>query len=144
MDTGMLLPPGNCFVSVYGASLSNTLFNVGQIIAGDYTIILSSFEPQRYLGPFSLQIDGSRRFEIKLILQEGAGMYNKVIKGAWWVLSELSEEYCSNKLQQERRFSRRQSHSQEISGKSVFRPKYCFNFSTQVRSENRLSIYSFF
>ncbi|KAJ6497495.1 hypothetical protein C8R45DRAFT_1093864 [Mycena sanguinolenta] len=50
--------------------------------AGDYTIILSAFEPNQ-LGAFSLEVESSLRFELKAIPQEGAGMYAKIVRGAW-------------------------------------------------------------
>lgn len=51
--------------------------------AGDYTVILSAFEPQIHLGPFTLSVDSSRRFDLTAIPQEGAGMYARVSKGEW-------------------------------------------------------------
>lgn len=45
-------------------------------------MILSAFEP-RYMGPFSLKIECSHSFDIKPIPQEDAGMYTKIIRGAW-------------------------------------------------------------
>jgi len=53
------------------------------LLAGDYTIIVSSFEPQRHFGPFSLRVESSRRFDIRPIPPEGAGMYSKIVKGSW-------------------------------------------------------------
>ncbi|KAF7289323.1 Calpain catalytic domain-containing protein [Mycena indigotica] len=49
---------------------------------GDYTVILSAFEPNQ-MGPFSLEVESSLAFELKTIPQEGAGMYFKSIRGAW-------------------------------------------------------------
>ncbi|KAJ7198567.1 hypothetical protein GGX14DRAFT_666051 [Mycena pura] len=49
---------------------------------GDYTVILSAFEPNQ-LGPFSLEVESSLAFDLKAIPQEGAGMYTKTICGAW-------------------------------------------------------------
>ncbi|KAJ7099454.1 hypothetical protein B0H15DRAFT_771653, partial [Mycena belliarum] len=51
---------------------------------GDYTIILSTFEPNQ-MGPFSLEVESSLSFDLKAIPQEGAGMYAKTIRGAWYV-----------------------------------------------------------
>ncbi|KAF7350967.1 Calpain catalytic domain-containing protein [Mycena sanguinolenta] len=50
--------------------------------AGDYTIILSAFEPNQ-LGAFSLEVESSLAFDLKAIPQEGAGMYAKTVRGAW-------------------------------------------------------------
>ncbi|KAJ7287023.1 hypothetical protein C8J57DRAFT_1282596 [Mycena rebaudengoi] len=49
---------------------------------GDYTIILSAFEPSQ-MGSFSLEVESSTSFDLKPIPQEGAGMYTKTIRGAW-------------------------------------------------------------
>lgn len=51
--------------------------------AGDYTMILSAFEPQIHLGQFTLKIESSRQFDLASIPQEGAGMYVRVSKGEW-------------------------------------------------------------
>lgn len=51
--------------------------------AGDYTVILSAFEPQIHLGQFTLKIESSRQFDLAFIPQEGAGMYARVSKGEW-------------------------------------------------------------
>ncbi|KAJ7188874.1 hypothetical protein C8R46DRAFT_1056044 [Mycena filopes] len=50
--------------------------------AGDYTIILSAFEPNQ-LGAFSFEVESSLAFDLKVIPQEGAGMYTKTKQGAW-------------------------------------------------------------
>ncbi|KAF8554920.1 cysteine proteinase [Imleria badia] len=50
---------------------------------GDYTVILSAFEPQIHLGTFTLSVESSRRFDLAPIPQEGAGMYARVSKGEW-------------------------------------------------------------
>lgn len=55
------------------------------ITAGSYTIIISTFEAQKNLGPFSLRAEGSRRISLEAIPQEGAGMYSKMVKGSWSV-----------------------------------------------------------
>ncbi|KAG1739095.1 uncharacterized protein EDB91DRAFT_1237555 [Suillus paluster] len=52
------------------------------LAAGDYTIILSAFEPDQ-TGKFTLKVESPSRFEIKPILQEGAGMYAKTVRGEW-------------------------------------------------------------
>ncbi|KAF9243195.1 hypothetical protein BU15DRAFT_72388 [Melanogaster broomeanus] len=51
--------------------------------AGDYTVILSAFEPQTHLGAFTLKVESSRRVDVTPIPQEGAGMYSRVSKGDW-------------------------------------------------------------
>lgn len=53
--------------------------------AGSYTVIVSTFEAQKHLGPFSLRVESSRRVSLEGIPQEGAGMYSKVVKGSWFV-----------------------------------------------------------
>ncbi|KAL4079236.1 hypothetical protein J3A83DRAFT_4456252, partial [Scleroderma citrinum] len=51
--------------------------------SGDYTMILSAFEPQIHLGAFTVKVESSRKFELTPIPQEGAGMYMRVTKGEW-------------------------------------------------------------
>ena len=46
---------------------------------------MSAFEPQQ-LGPFKLRIESQMRFDLTPIPQEGAGMFNRVVRGAWCVL----------------------------------------------------------
>ncbi|KAG9312146.1 hypothetical protein JVU11DRAFT_7434 [Chiua virens] len=50
---------------------------------GDYTVILSAFEPQTHLGPFTFKIESSLRFDLGAIPPEGAGLYTRVSKGEW-------------------------------------------------------------
>ncbi|KAJ6491676.1 hypothetical protein C8R47DRAFT_976286 [Mycena vitilis] len=57
-------------------------YGTNRLIAGDYTIILSAFEPNQ-LGAFSLEVESSLAFDLKAIPQEGAGMYSKTVRGAW-------------------------------------------------------------
>ena len=52
---------------------------------GDSTIVVSAFDPQ-YLGPFTLKVECTFPFDLVPIPQEGAGMYNKAIRGWWYVL----------------------------------------------------------
>ncbi|OAX42822.1 cysteine proteinase [Rhizopogon vinicolor AM-OR11-026] len=52
------------------------------LAAGDYTIVLSAFEPDQ-TGKFTLKVESTTRFELKSIPQEGAGMYVKTIRGEW-------------------------------------------------------------
>ncbi|KAG1878778.1 hypothetical protein F4604DRAFT_1754108 [Suillus subluteus] len=49
---------------------------------GDYTVILSAYEPDQ-TGKFTLKVESPSRFEIKTIPQEGAGMYVKTVRGEW-------------------------------------------------------------
>ncbi|KAI6131262.1 hypothetical protein EDD17DRAFT_1466405, partial [Pisolithus thermaeus] len=51
--------------------------------SGDYTIILSAFEPQVHLGAFTLKVESSRKFVLEPIPQEGDGMYARVTRGEW-------------------------------------------------------------
>ncbi len=50
--------------------------------AGDYTLVVSAFEP-RHIGKFALRLECSDRFDITPIQQEGAGMFSKVVRGEW-------------------------------------------------------------
>ncbi|KAI0090683.1 hypothetical protein BDY19DRAFT_992108 [Irpex rosettiformis] len=52
------------------------------ISPGEYTIVVSAFEPKQ-TGPFSLKIDCSTRIEVTTIPQEGSGMFSKVVRGTW-------------------------------------------------------------
>jgi calpain-7 len=54
------------------------------VSVGDYTVILSAFEPQHF-GKFSLKVESSHRFDLKALQQEGAGMYCKTVRGQWCV-----------------------------------------------------------
>ncbi|PIL33578.1 hypothetical protein GSI_04201 [Ganoderma sinense ZZ0214-1] len=54
----------------------------GNIPPGDYTLVMSAFEP-RHIGKFSLKVECSDRFDLTPILQEGAGMFSKVIRDEW-------------------------------------------------------------
>ncbi|KAI0645166.1 hypothetical protein C8Q79DRAFT_756199 [Trametes meyenii] len=54
----------------------------GQVPPGDYTLVVSAFEP-RHTGRFDLRVESSDKFEITPVLQEGAGMFSKVVKGEW-------------------------------------------------------------
>ncbi|KAJ7725649.1 hypothetical protein DFH07DRAFT_758588, partial [Mycena maculata] len=58
------------------------LARLTNVTVGDYTVILSAFEPNQ-MGPFSLEVESSLSFDLKAIPQEGAGMYAKTIRGAW-------------------------------------------------------------
>jgi calpain-7 len=49
---------------------------------GDYTIILSAYEPDQ-TGKYTLKVESPSRFEMKSIPQEGAGMYVKTVRGEW-------------------------------------------------------------
>jgi hypothetical protein len=65
--------------------------------AGDYTIILSAYEPDQ-TGKYTLKVESPSRFEMKSIPQEGAGMYVKTVRGEWYVrfrfLLETNLEIC--------------------------------------------------
>ncbi|KZT69626.1 cysteine proteinase, partial [Daedalea quercina L-15889] len=49
---------------------------------GDYTLILSTFEPQQ-LGSFKLRVESQLPIDLTPIPQEGAGMFKRVCEGAW-------------------------------------------------------------
>ncbi|KAG2055542.1 cysteine proteinase [Suillus hirtellus] len=49
---------------------------------GDYTVILSTYEPDQ-MGKFTLKVESPSRFDIKAIPQEDAGMYVKTVRGEW-------------------------------------------------------------
>ncbi|KAF8589518.1 cysteine proteinase [Ramaria rubella] len=51
--------------------------------AGEYTLIVSSFEP-RQQGAFELCLRSFRAFDLELLPAEGAGMYSKAIRGTWY------------------------------------------------------------
>ena len=61
---------------------------VGSRTAGDYTLVVSAFEP-RHTGKFALRAECSDRFDLKPILQEGAGMFSKLVRGEWHVIPSL-------------------------------------------------------
>ncbi|KAI0741055.1 hypothetical protein C8Q76DRAFT_609267, partial [Earliella scabrosa] len=74
----------------------------GKVPPGDYTLVVSPFEP-RHLGKFSLHLECSDRFDITPIQQEGAGMFTKpVIRGQWTAETAgghpSSGEYASNPM----------------------------------------------
>ncbi|KZT22492.1 cysteine proteinase [Neolentinus lepideus HHB14362 ss-1] len=52
------------------------------LLPGDYTVVVSAFEPDQQ-SKFSLQVESAYPFDLEPIPQEGAGMYNKTIRGAW-------------------------------------------------------------
>ncbi|KAI9062454.1 cysteine proteinase [Trametes sanguinea] len=54
----------------------------GSIPPGDYTLVVSAFEP-RHTGKFELCVESSERFDVTPIPQEGAGMFSKVLRGEW-------------------------------------------------------------
>lgn len=56
------------------------------ISAGEYTLIVSSFEPRQH-GTYELTLKSMRAFELDLLPAEGAGMYTKTIRGAWYAYS---------------------------------------------------------
>ena len=51
-------------------------------LAGDYSVVISAFEP-RHLDSFSLTVSACSPFDLRPIPQEGAGMYQKIVKGEW-------------------------------------------------------------
>ncbi|KAH9935228.1 uncharacterized protein BXZ73DRAFT_89556 [Epithele typhae] len=56
----------------------------GRIPPGDYTLVISAFEP-RHSGKFGLRAECSDRFELTPVQQEGAGMFSKLVRGEWCV-----------------------------------------------------------
>ena len=50
-------------------------------------MVASAFE-SHHMGPFSLKVDCSFPFDLQEIPQEGAGMYTRVVLGAWRVFSQ--------------------------------------------------------
>ncbi|KAH9889397.1 hypothetical protein C8Q73DRAFT_653542, partial [Cubamyces lactineus] len=62
----------------YGYALAS-----GRYPAGDYTLVVSAFEP-RHIGKFDLRVESSEKFEITPILREGAGMFSQTLKGQWY------------------------------------------------------------
>ncbi|KAL1694472.1 hypothetical protein GGG16DRAFT_122519 [Schizophyllum commune] len=53
-----------------------------QLSPGDYTLIVSAFEP-KYRGAFTLKLETDNVAELTPIPQEGAGMYATTLRGAW-------------------------------------------------------------
>ncbi|KAF8328978.1 hypothetical protein F5887DRAFT_1082791 [Amanita rubescens] len=49
---------------------------------GDYSMVVSAFEPH-HLDSFTLSVNSTAPFDLRPIPQEGAGMYQKLIKGEW-------------------------------------------------------------
>ncbi|EPT00398.1 hypothetical protein FOMPIDRAFT_1122801, partial [Fomitopsis schrenkii] len=76
-------------------------FGYAHVTLGDYTLILSAFEPQQQ-GPFKLRIESQLRFDLTPIPQEGAGMFSKVVRGAWTAETAgggpSSSRYATNPL----------------------------------------------
>lgn len=62
----------------------NPMSDVDVATAGDYTVIVSAFEP-RHTGPFSFSVDSTHRFELTPIPQESAGMFTNIESGSWYV-----------------------------------------------------------
>jgi len=74
-------------LSHVGSKASNLgALKVTDLVAGEYTIVVSAFEPQ-HMGPFTLKVESSHPFDMQPIHQEGAGMYSRVIQGSWSVTS---------------------------------------------------------
>ncbi|KIL55881.1 hypothetical protein M378DRAFT_90149 [Amanita muscaria Koide BX008] len=73
------------------------------IMPGDYSLIISPFEPH-HLGSFSCSVSSSAPFDLRPIPQEGAGLYRKVVKGAWYETVETAggspsfDKYASNPI----------------------------------------------
>ncbi|EGO00763.1 hypothetical protein SERLA73DRAFT_178686 [Serpula lacrymans var. lacrymans S7.3] len=91
-------------VAANSGAYSYGLARIGiELPAGDYTIILSAFESD-HLGPFKLKVDSTNRFDLKPIPQEGAGMYNRVVRGEWNAHSAAGgpshERYSHNPIYQ--------------------------------------------
>jgi hypothetical protein len=82
---GLLEWPRNYQVGLFSSFVSCDI-DTHVPIAGDYTVVVSAFEPH-HVGEFSLLLESTTNFEINPILQEGAGMYSKTVSGIWYVLS---------------------------------------------------------
>ncbi|KAM6502958.1 hypothetical protein JOM56_002935 [Amanita muscaria] len=73
------------------------------IMPGDYSLIISPFEPH-HLGSFSCSVSSSAPFDLRPIPQEGAGLYRKVVKCAWYETVETAggspsfDKYASNPI----------------------------------------------
>ena len=59
--------------------------------AGEYTLVVSAFEP-RQQGPFELSVRSARAFSLEHIPPEGAGMYTKAMRGAWYAVKRDNHE----------------------------------------------------
>ncbi|EIW80539.1 cysteine proteinase [Coniophora puteana RWD-64-598 SS2] len=62
---------------VYGSARIST-----SLPTGSYTLVLSAFDASQ-MGDFSIQIESEARFDCAPIAQEGAGMYNRIVRGEW-------------------------------------------------------------
>lgn len=62
-------------------TISATFLNP-DFLAGDYTLIISAFEP-RQIGAYEICLQSLRPFDVTLLPIEGAGMYTKTVFGAW-------------------------------------------------------------
>lgn len=60
--------------------------------AGEYNVIVSAFEP-RYRGPFLFFIESSTRIDVEQVPIEGAGMFCKNLRGAWYVTPSLDHKH---------------------------------------------------
>jgi len=81
---GLASAAGDLHGTTYRGALSDSPLIM--FTAGSYTVIVSTFEARRHLGPFSLRAESSRRVSLEAIPQEGAGMYSKMVKGLWFVI----------------------------------------------------------
>ncbi|KAG8750128.1 cysteine protease [Ceratobasidium sp. 428] len=54
----------------------------GQVQAGNYTLVVSSFTAGQ-IGDFTLRVECDARIEISQLPPEGAGMFQKPVKGTW-------------------------------------------------------------
>ncbi|KAG9087468.1 cysteine protease [Ceratobasidium sp. UAMH 11750] len=54
----------------------------GEVQAGNYTLVVSSFEAGQ-VGDYALRVECDARIEISQLPAEGAGMFQKIVKGAW-------------------------------------------------------------
>ncbi|KAI0338367.1 cysteine proteinase [Trametopsis cervina] len=77
---------GNDLAMTTGAYTFGHAATMKSLPPGDYTLVVSAFEP-RYTGSFNLKIDCSTRIDITTIPQEGAGMFKKTVQGAWTIES---------------------------------------------------------
>ncbi|CAE6472096.1 unnamed protein product [Rhizoctonia solani] len=71
----------------------------GDVQSGDYTLVISSFRAGQQ-GEYALRVESDASVEIAQLPPEGAGMFHKIIKGAWDTTSAAggpsSGKYDSN------------------------------------------------
>ncbi|WVW79913.1 hypothetical protein I302_101883 [Kwoniella bestiolae CBS 10118] len=63
-------------------SYGMTYCDIPSVNPGTYTLVVSSFEPD-HTGPFTVSFESTAPVDITPIPAEGAGMYSRIVNGAW-------------------------------------------------------------